>query len=80
MYKLDSEKAEEPEIKLLTFVGLWRKKENFRKKNKIYFYFIDYIKDFVSITKKLENSSRDGNTRPPDLPPEKPVCKTRNSS
>ena len=44
MYKLDSEKAEEPEIKLLTFVGLWRKKENFRKKNKIYFCFIDYAK------------------------------------
>jgi len=33
MYKLDSEEAEEPEIKLPTFVGLWRKKENFRKKN-----------------------------------------------
>ena len=25
---------------------------------------------------KLENSSRDGNTRPPDLPLEKPVCKS----
>ena len=25
--------------------------------------------------KKLENSSRDGNTRPPDLPLEKSVCK-----
>ena len=23
---------------------------------------------------KLENSERDGNTRPPDLPLEKPVC------
>ena len=23
---------------------------------------------------KLENSERDGNTRPPDLPPEKSVC------
>ena len=22
----------------------------------------------------MENSSRDGNTRPPDLPPEKPIC------
>ena len=22
----------------------------------------------------MENSERDGNTRPPDLPPEKPVC------
>ena len=26
----------------------------------------------------MENSERDGNTRPPDLPPEKPVCRSRN--
>ena len=26
---------------------------------------------------KLENSSRDGNTRPPDLPLEKSVCRFR---
>ena len=25
---------------------------------------------------KLKNSSRDENTRPPDLPPEKPVCRS----
>ena len=31
MYKLSLEKAEEPEIKLPTFVGSWRKQENFRK-------------------------------------------------
>ena len=28
----------------------------------------------------VENSSRDGNTRPPYLPPEKPICRTRSSS
>ena len=28
---------------------------------------------------KLENSSRDGNTRPPDLPPEKSVCRSGNN-
>ena len=28
---------------------------------------------------KLENSERDGNTRPPYLPPEKPVCRSRSS-
>ena len=27
-----------------------------------------------------ENSSRDGNTRPPDLPPEKSVCRSRSNS
>ena len=28
----------------------------------------------------VENSSRDGNTRPPDLPPEKSVCRSRSNS
>ena len=28
----------------------------------------------------VENCSRDGNTRPPDLPPEKPVCRSRSNS
>ena len=28
----------------------------------------------------LENSEGDGNTRPPDLPPEKSVCRSRNNS
>ena len=38
---------------------------------KIYFCFIDYAKTFDCVGhNKLENSSRDGNTRPPDLPPE----------
>jgi len=31
MFKLDLEKAEEPEIKLPTFVGLWRKQGRSRK-------------------------------------------------
>ena len=35
----------------------------------IYFCFIDYAKAFdCGDHNKLENSSRDGNTRPPDLP------------
>ena len=28
----------------------------------------------------VENSERDGNTRPPNLPPEKPVCMSRSNS
>ena len=31
MYKLDLEKAEEPEIKLPTSVGSWKKQVNYRK-------------------------------------------------
>ena len=39
MFKLDLEKAEEPEIKLPTFIGSWRKLGSSRKK---IFCFIDY--------------------------------------
>ena len=40
----------------------------------IYFCFIDYAKAFECVDhNKLENSSRVGNTRPPDLPSEKSV-------
>ena len=43
----------------------------------IYFCFIDYAKAFDYVDhNKLENSSRDGNTKPPDLPLEKPVCRS----
>ena len=41
----------------------------------IYFCFVDYAKAFDCVDhNKLENSERDGNTRPPDLPLEKSVC------
>ena len=43
MFKLYLEKAEEPEIKLQTSAGSWRKQE-FQKN--IYFCFIDYAKAF----------------------------------
>ena len=44
MFKLDLEKAEEPEIKLPTSVGSLKKQEKSRKN--IYFCFIDYAKAF----------------------------------
>ena len=47
----------------------------------IYFCIIDYAKAFDCVDqKKLENSERDGNTRPPDLPLEKFVCRTGSNS
>ena len=46
-----------------------------------YFCFIDYAKAFDWVDcNKLENSQRDGNIRPPDLPPEKSVCRSRSNS
>ena len=78
MFKLDLEKAEEPENKLPTSVGSSKKRE-FQKN--IYFCFIDYAKAFDCVDhNKLENSSRDGNTRPPDLPLEKPACRSGSNS
>ena len=47
----------------------------------IYFCFIDYAKAFDCVDhNKLEKSERDGNTRPPDLPLEKPVCRSGSNS
>ena len=47
----------------------------------IYFCFIDYTKAFDCVDhNKLENSERDGNTRPCDLPLEKSVCRSRSNN
>ena len=55
------------------------KARKFQKNN--YFCFIDYAKAFDCVDhNKLENSSRDGNTRPPYLPPAKPVRRSRSNS
>ena len=54
MFKLVLEKAEEPEIKLPTSVGPWKKQESSRKKH--YFCFIDYAKAFavwITINRKI---------------------------
>ena len=79
MFKLDLEKTEEPEIKLPTSIRTSKKAREFQKN--IYFCFIDYTESFDFVDhNKLENSSRGGNTRPPYLPPEKSVCRSRSNS
>ena len=61
---------------------LWiiKKAREFQKN--ICFCFIDYTKAFdcVNHNKNVEDSSRDRNTRPPYLPPEKSVCMSRSNS
>ena len=55
------------------------KAKEFRKN--IYFCIIDYAKAFDYVDhNKLENSERDRNTRLPDLPLEKPVCRSGSNS
>ena len=47
----------------------------------IYFCFIHYAKAFDCVDhSKLENFSRDEDTKPPCLPPEKSVCRSRSNS
>ena len=57
----------------------WIMEEAREFQKNIYFCFIDYAKAFDSVDHNVdhnvENSSTDGNTRPPDLPLEKPICR-----
>ena len=78
MQKLDLEKAEEPEIKLPTSVGLYKKQENSRKTSTS--ASLTTLKPLtVWITTTVENALRDGNNIPPHLPPEKSVCSSRSN-
>ena len=55
--------------------------ENSREFQKnVYFCFIDYAKSLCVTLNKQENSERDGNTRPLDLPLEKPICRSGSNS
>ena len=79
MFKLALEKAEEPEIKLPTSAGSWKKAREFQKN--IYFCFIDYAKAFDCMDHNtVEKSERDQSIRPPDLPLEKPLCRSGSNS
>ena len=65
-------KAEEPEIKLPISVGSWKKEECSRKTS--ISFFINYAKAFDYVDhNKLWKILKDGNTRPPHLPLEKPI-------
>ena len=74
IFKLVLEKAEEPEIKLPTIIGSSKKEESSRKAS-ISTLLTCQTFDCGS-QQTVENSERDGNIRPPDLPPEKPVCRS----
>ena len=79
MFKLVLEKAEEPEIKLPTSAGSWKKQKSSRKTS--ISALLTMPKPLtVWIQQTVENSERDGNTRPPDLPFEKPICRSGSKS
>ena len=66
-------------IQIANIRWIMEKASEFQKN--IYFCFIDYAKAFDCVDRyKLENPERDGNTRSPDLPLEKSVCRSRSNS
>ena len=78
MFKLDLEKAEEPEINLPTSAGSWEKQENSRKTSTS--ALLTTPKPLYRSQQTVENSEKDGNAIPPDLPPEKYVRRSRSNS
>ena len=59
----------------------WISKRAREFQKNIYFCFIDYAKAFDCVDhNKLWKILRAGNTRPPDLPPEKSVYRSRSNS
>ena len=78
-FKLDLEKAEEPEIKLPTFTGSSKSKIT-PEKHLFLLYWLCQSRSLCGSQQTMENSSRDGNTRPPDLLLEKPVWRSGSNS
>ena len=76
IFKLDIEKAEEPEIKLSTSID-HRKSKRVPEEHLLLLYWLCQSLWLCGSQQTVENSSRDGNTRPPDLPPQKSVCRSR---
>ena len=79
IFKLVLEKAEEPEIKLPTSAGSSKKQDSSGK---------TCISALLTLPKPLAvwitiscgKFLKDGNSRPPDLPLEKPVCNSGSNS
>ena len=71
VFKVDLEKPEEPEIKSPTSVGSSKKQESSKKTSTA--ALLTTSKPLCGSQQIVENSSRDGNTRPPNLPHEKHV-------
>ena len=79
IFKLVLEKAEETEMRLTTSAGSLKKQESSRKTS-ISTLFTMPKPLTAWITINCENSERDGHTRPPDLPLEKPVYRSGSNS
>ena len=72
-------KGEEPEIELQTSLGSSTKRQS-AGKTSTYVLLTMPKSSLCGSQQTVENCSRDGNTRPPDLPPEESVCRSRSNS
>ena len=71
--------VQETGIKTIPMEKKCKKAKEFQKN--IYFCFIDSAENFDCVDhNKLENSERDGNTRPPHLSLEKSICRLGSNS
>ena len=78
MFKLDLEKAEEPEIKLPTFAGSLKKQESSRKiSTSASLTMLKPLTAWITTNWKILGG---GDTRPPYLSPEKAECGSRSNS
>ena len=79
MLNIVLEKVEEQELKLPTFTKSWKNQESSRKTS--ISALLTMPKPLtVWITQTVDNSKRDGNTRPSDAPLEKSVCRSGSNS
>ena len=59
---------------------IMEKAREFQKKHLFLLYWLCQSLWLCGSQSTVENSERDGNTRPPDMPREKPVCKSGSNS
>ena len=79
MYKLDLEKAENQRSNCQSPLDLW-KITKIPEKHLLLIYWLHYSLWLCGSQQITENSSRGRNTRPPEMPPEKSVCRSRSNS
>ena len=78
MFKLVLEKAEEPDH--IANIPWIIEKARVPEKHLFLLYWLCQSLWLCGSQQTVENSSRDGNTRPPDLPLEKPMCRSGSKS
>ena len=80
MFKLDLEKAEQPEIKLPTSVGSLKKQESSRKKKHLFWLYWLHQSLWLHRSQQTRKFIKRWKYWPPYLPTEKSVCRSRSNS